>query len=218
MIIGLGDYEGGLLDVDGLGQLDVRRQWHRFDGNVPHCTTAVGGAGERFSLIFFTNSSLVHAEGGAVQELQAPGFNVDTLAIGGGLEVEGEVLRRIAAADDGAQRTLVVQNLSAGVFGASVSVNGFECECYHQRYYLPREDILVVEGGVKGITRGHASDTRVGSASGLRAARTGVAPQSAPLHSGVHLKCAGCLGWAMSRWGWPPGRCGLRHRAPPAAD
>eukprot|EP00193_Tetraselmis_chui_P003776 CAMPEP_0177756924 /NCGR_PEP_ID=MMETSP0491_2-20121128/3371_1 /TAXON_ID=63592 /ORGANISM="Tetraselmis chuii, Strain PLY429" /LENGTH=432 /DNA_ID=CAMNT_0019272545 /DNA_START=116 /DNA_END=1414 /DNA_ORIENTATION=- len=119
MIIGLGDYEGGLLDVDGLGQLDVRRQWHRFDGNVPHCTTAVGGAGERFSLIFFTNSSLVHAEGGAVQELQALGFNVDTLAIGGGLEVEGEVLRRIAAADDGAQRTLVVRSLSAGVFGAS---------------------------------------------------------------------------------------------------
>ncbi len=28
MIIGLGDYEGGLLDVDGIGQLDVKRTWH----------------------------------------------------------------------------------------------------------------------------------------------------------------------------------------------
>lgn len=29
MIIGLGEYEGGLLDVDGVGLLDVNGSWHR---------------------------------------------------------------------------------------------------------------------------------------------------------------------------------------------
>lgn len=117
MIIGLGDYEGGKLQVDGMGELDVRNTWHRFDGNVPHCTTPVGGAGERYSLIFFTNSSLVHAEGRALRELQDLGFNVDALERAGCLEEEAEVLRRIRAADDGVERTLVVANLTAGIFG-----------------------------------------------------------------------------------------------------
>uniref|UniRef100_A0A061R8C8 Uncharacterized protein n=1 Tax=Tetraselmis sp. GSL018 TaxID=582737 RepID=A0A061R8C8_9CHLO len=116
MIIGLGDYEGGFLDVDGVGELDVKGKWHRFDGNIPHCTTPVRGAGERFSIIYFTNSSLVQADPGTVLELQRLGFNVDALEAAGGLEAEADVLARIRAADDGPARCLVVRNLTRGVF------------------------------------------------------------------------------------------------------
>ena len=77
----------------------------------------MSGGGERYSLIYFTNSSLVHAEPGAVLELQSLGFNLDTLERAGGLEHREDVLMRINAADTGEERCLVVENLSMGVFG-----------------------------------------------------------------------------------------------------
>lgn len=111
-IIGLGDYSGGALRVDGAGELDVRHSWHKFDGNVPHCTTAVGGAGERYSLIYFSNSSLVHAAEEEVVKLRRLDFNVSSMALVGGLEAERDVLRRIRAADSGEARCLVVHRLA----------------------------------------------------------------------------------------------------------
>lgn len=84
---------------------------------MPHCTTPVTGGGERYSIIYFTNSSLVHANPGALLELQQLGFNLDSLERAGGLETQEDVIGRIRAADTGEERCLVVENLTNAVLG-----------------------------------------------------------------------------------------------------
>lgn len=53
-IIGLGDYTGGELWVQGEGQQNIKDTWYKFDGNVPHATYPIQ-SGTRYSAIFYTH-------------------------------------------------------------------------------------------------------------------------------------------------------------------
>ena len=55
MIVGLGDYKDGGLWVHMKGEVDLRKTWYEFDGNVPHCTLPYSGT--RYTLIYFIQQS-----------------------------------------------------------------------------------------------------------------------------------------------------------------
>lgn len=76
-IYGLGDYTGGLLYIDGEPrgkQVQVRRQWCKFDGNIPHLTCPFEG--ERYTIIYFTNQSYGRLKKNGRERLIRMGFKV----------------------------------------------------------------------------------------------------------------------------------------------
>jgi hypothetical protein len=54
-IVGLGDYHGGRLWGQDIGEVDIQGRWCTFDGNIPHCTRPFTGT--RYSLIFYTQQA-----------------------------------------------------------------------------------------------------------------------------------------------------------------
>lgn len=54
-IIALGDFEGGELNIEGLGDINIRNNWYDFDGTILHSTKPF--TGERYSLVYFTHLS-----------------------------------------------------------------------------------------------------------------------------------------------------------------
>ena len=72
LLIGLGDYSGGELWVDGTGPLDAKSKWLRFDGNHGHAT--VPFAGTRYSFIFFTQAQYTRVTPSNAALTKALGF------------------------------------------------------------------------------------------------------------------------------------------------
>jgi hypothetical protein len=60
-IIALGDFEGGELNIEGRGDVDIRNNWYDFDGRILHSTKPF--LGERYSLVYFTHLSWKLNEG-----------------------------------------------------------------------------------------------------------------------------------------------------------
>lgn len=54
-IIALGDFEGGELNIEGIGDINIRNEWYDFDGTILHSTKPF--IGERYSLVYFTHIS-----------------------------------------------------------------------------------------------------------------------------------------------------------------
>ena len=53
-IIGLGDYNGGELNIENLGDFNIKNSFLKFNGTNPHWTSAFQGT--RYSIIFFTHT------------------------------------------------------------------------------------------------------------------------------------------------------------------
>jgi hypothetical protein len=60
-IIALGDFEGGELNIEGAGDINIRNNWYDFDGRILHSTKPF--VGERYSLVYFTHLSWRSPEG-----------------------------------------------------------------------------------------------------------------------------------------------------------
>jgi hypothetical protein len=54
-IIAFGDFQGGELNLEGVGDVDIRNRWYDFDGTILHSTNPF--VGERYSLVYFTHVS-----------------------------------------------------------------------------------------------------------------------------------------------------------------
>ena len=79
--------------VSSADTIVVKHTWAAFDGRVPHWTR--GFSGERFSLIFFTNSTHVLAAPEVAARLKRLGFPTATCAEFGGLEEAGAARARL---------------------------------------------------------------------------------------------------------------------------
>lgn len=58
-IIGLGDYQGGELVIDGV-EHDIKEKWLQFDGTIEHYTKPF--IGTRYSLVFFTDGRVIRSK------------------------------------------------------------------------------------------------------------------------------------------------------------
>lgn len=54
-IIAFGDFQGGELNLEGVGDVEIRNRWYDFDGTILHSTNPF--IGERYSLVYFTHVS-----------------------------------------------------------------------------------------------------------------------------------------------------------------
>jgi len=73
-IIGLGDYQGGELAIEGKKPQGCRRKWLSFCGTDPHWTCPVTNTGTRITLIYFANNKYNTTPPEVVKELKRIGF------------------------------------------------------------------------------------------------------------------------------------------------
>jgi hypothetical protein len=72
-IVGLGNYSGGELWVNGSGALDVKRKWRTFDGCSFHATLPFTGT--RYTVIYFTARSWPGINGVDRSSMESLGFH-----------------------------------------------------------------------------------------------------------------------------------------------
>ena len=75
IMISVGNFKGGNLYIDGVGERQTRNQFVQFDGNVPHMALDYKG-GDRYSFVFFTSTSFIKLPQEQKDELKRIGFPI----------------------------------------------------------------------------------------------------------------------------------------------
>ena len=73
MMISIGNFHGGGLWIDGVGERHTRHNFVKFDGNRPHMALDYEG-GDRYSFVFFTSNSFIKLSTQDKTELKKLGF------------------------------------------------------------------------------------------------------------------------------------------------
>ena len=72
-MISIGNFIGGKLYIDDVGERNTRHKFVKFDGNVPHMALDYEG-GDRYSFVFFTSNSFIKLSTQDKTELKKLGF------------------------------------------------------------------------------------------------------------------------------------------------
>ena len=72
-MISIGNFIGGKLYIDDVGERNTRHKFVKFDENVPHMALDYEG-GDRYSFVFFTSNSFIKLSAQDKAELRKLGF------------------------------------------------------------------------------------------------------------------------------------------------
>jgi len=72
-MISIGNFIGGKLYIDDVGERNTRHKFVKFDGNVPHMALDYEG-GDRYSFVFFTSNSFIKLPAEEKNKLNELGF------------------------------------------------------------------------------------------------------------------------------------------------
>ena len=75
IMISIGNFKGGNLYIDGVGERKTRNRFVEFDGNVPHMALDYKGD-DRYSFVFFTSTSFIKLPQEQKDELKRSGFPI----------------------------------------------------------------------------------------------------------------------------------------------